>query len=115
MKFVFLTLLLSFSAFATGDLERLNTHVEVLKTYASFDLSCDSDSDCVAIAAGHRPCGGPSLYVVSSKKNSFISEAKRTAKMLTREQKAYNIANRRISHCAILSIPRSVCEAKLCK
>jgi hypothetical protein len=115
MKLFIFSLLLSFSALATPELARLNTHVEILKTYASFDLSCSEDSDCLALTAGHRPCGGASLYVVTSKKNSFLSEAKRTAKIFTQEQKAYNIANNRISHCGMLSVPRVVCEAKLCK
>lgn len=115
MKLFIFTLLISFSALATPELERLNTHLKILKTYASFDLSCNQDSDCLSLAAGHKACGGPSLYVVSSKKNSFLSEARRTAKIFTSEQRAYNIANNRISNCGLVTAPRVACEAKLCK
>ena len=115
MKLMLLTLLVTTSVFAAPTMEQINTQVKVLETLAQHDLSCKADSDCVAIPTGHRPCGGPSMSFVTSKNNSLLSEAKRMAKRITADQRAFNTANRRISHCGILSIPTPVCEAQSCK
>lgn len=116
MKTILFTLILvSFSAHASTALKRINTHMTVIKTYAAFDLSCVSDSDCVAIASGQRSCGGPSTFVVTSKNNSFLNEVKRSAGLHTKEERAHNRHNGSVSICAILSAPTPVCEAQVCQ
>ncbi|MBY0384809.1 hypothetical protein K2X05_06580, partial [bacterium] len=38
------------------------------------DLSCAKTEDCVSVAVGARPCGGPSGYIIVSKKNKNYSK-----------------------------------------
>lgn len=117
MKIALFLVLMSTTLLAHADrgIALINTHVSVMKMYAEFDLSCQTDSDCVAIPAGHKPCGGPSMSVITSKKNPLFSEVKRAARTVTSEQRAYNQANNRISNCGMLRIPTPVCEALTCR
>ncbi|MFP5492769.1 MAG: hypothetical protein ACLGG0_14795 [Bacteriovoracia bacterium] len=117
MKIALFFVLMSTSlmAHADRDLALINTHVNVMKMYAEFDLSCQTDSDCVVLPTGHKPCGGPSMSVITAKKNPLFSEVKRLARIVTTEQRAYNQANNRFSTCSIMRMPTPVCESLTCR
>lgn len=117
MKIALFFVLMSTTLLAQANtrINLINTHVNVMKMYAEFDLSCQSDSDCIALPVGHKPCGGPSMSVITAKKNPLLSEVRRSARAVTTEQRAYNQETNRISNCAMTRIPTPVCEDLTCR
>ena len=81
------------------------------------DLSCDKTEDCVSIAVGARSCGGPSGYVIVSKKNknySKIIERTKVHEALSKEQIKLN-GGGMMGTCNMIMPTSAVCIKNICK
>ncbi len=78
------------------------------------DLSCGDSSECTAIGAGAKPCGGPWRYLVYSK--STVDEELLRAKVeeLYAFERIYNRTYRILSDCALAHMPSPGCVESLC-
>lgn len=85
--------------------------IEVLNVY---DLSCQSNNDCHAIAFGSKACGGPQGFIISSEKNSKIEQIESLADMSEKLAKDYNRENGINSDCEYEIAPNVSCLQNRC-
>jgi hypothetical protein len=81
---------------------------------SSIGLSCQSDMECDAIAAGHRACGGPSTFYVYSVSATDPSELHALVDEYTELQHQQNLESGVISTCEVLLIPNTACVQNRC-
>lgn len=80
------------------------------------DLSCSKTEDCVSVAVGARICGGPSGYVIVSKKNknySKIVERAQVHEALSKEQIKLN-GGGMMGTCNVIMPTSAVCVKNKC-
>lgn len=75
---------------------------------------CDSNAQCKVIAAGNRPCGGPSHYMLYSTKITSDEKAKSVADELTKYESLHNAQTGMQSICAMLTKPTTQCINNKC-
>jgi hypothetical protein len=92
----------------------LNSRYKVLEDLAASDLSCSSDNDCVAVSTGHRPCGGPSGYLMASLLNPKLSAIQTLAAEFSEAERQFNIENQLMGTCDYLMAPSLSCQQSQC-
>lgn len=78
------------------------------------DRSCDDSSECAAIAAGSKPCGGPWLYLIYSRPNVDEELLKSKLDELNTFEHVYNQTHHILSDCAVPSRPDPGCVELAC-
>ncbi len=97
--------------------EKINPAVSLIEAatvLSNSDLSCQSDEDCVAVAAGKRACGGPSSYIVASKLNQNLEEVVFLATQSVKKEAQFNKDTGAVSICSILTKPYVFCANTQC-
>lgn len=123
MKKIMLALaLVTCSAFAQDELteekkdrKAINSLMEVTRTLANHDLSCQSSLDCLRLPVGSRACGGPNGYVITSTHNPLLEEVKFLAEQTESRESAYNMKYGVFSICSIVPMPQASCINNICK
>ncbi len=88
--------------------------VSAMKTLAQANTSCAKATDCLALEYGHRPCGGPEGFVVTSAQNKNLEELRYLGGRTRVRKQEFNKAHAQGSICAIEEAPPLVCEARAC-
>lgn len=91
---------------------RLAGMKDAVKFLADSALECEVATDCVAIPMGHRNCGGPTSFVVTSRSNPSAEAVIQLTKEVTKVEKATTVGM--MSICSIEMPPELACEAKIC-
>lgn len=94
-------------------MDQLGKELEALRT---FDRSCARASDCMAVPTGHKPCGGPSSFLVTSKNNPKAGQLKAKAEEFTALIQAYQqeFESGMGSTCSVEGPPPFACRDKIC-
>lgn len=89
---------------------------EELKVLNEADLSCQVDADCIAIATGSRPCGGPSGYIVASQLNPAYQDGTLNGLATLTEELEGELSEELglISICLYEMPPEVACQADFC-
>ncbi|HXH30373.1 MAG TPA: hypothetical protein VNJ01_06150 [Bacteriovoracaceae bacterium] len=85
------------------------------KGLSASDLSCSKTTDCTAMELGSKACGGPSDFVVASKKNKNLEEVSYLAQRTVDRENDYNVSYNVISDCMLRLPPEVSCQANVCK
>ena len=79
------------------------------------DAACSEQSQCKALAIGHRSCGGPSAYLAYSTLSIDENELLRLSKEHTATHREINRIKGLMSTCEMLMPPPIACENGKCK
>jgi len=79
------------------------------------NISCDDDNQCMTIAFGSKPCGGPWTYLIFSKSTTDTDLLQTKVKQFNEIQNTLNIKIGLISDCAIEAKPKVGCETGNCE
>lgn len=93
----------------------ITSRYEEIRAVAAADLRCSNASDCEAVPLGHRPCGGPSDYVVASLLNPSYDQVLALAEQLTALEFQYNSSNQIAGTCDLRMPPQVACVAAKCQ
>ena len=86
-----------------------------IKSVASSDLSCKSQSDCDSLAAGSRACGGPNEFIIVSKNNVALDALTKLVEIEAQVESQYNMEVGGASICSMEMPPKVMCEKNMCK
>lgn len=78
------------------------------------DKACQTSQDCAAVGIGHRPCGGPSQYLVFSKLKTDEAKLNQLAAKHRDAQRKLNQLLGLISTCEFLPEPPVACVEQQC-
>ncbi len=94
-------------------IDQLAKELEAMRTH---DRSCERALDCVAVPTGHKACGGPNVYLVTSKNNPKMGQLKAKAEEFTALIKFYQQEFEQGigSTCDIEGVPLFACRDKTC-
>ncbi|MBE0366707.1 hypothetical protein [Pseudoalteromonas aurantia] len=76
--------------------------------------ACDNTVQCQVMPVGSRACGGPSSYLVFSKKYANPHKVSTLADKITHLESQYNAKNRMVSICQHLTQPSTQCVENKC-
>jgi hypothetical protein len=113
-SFLLILCLFSFNAYSKVSTNELKALDEAVKVLVEADLTCSDVSDCTSIVMGHRACGGPVYFIVSSLLNANAKEIEVLALANRDKSYEYNKENSVVSICSMAMPPRLACEAGLC-
>jgi hypothetical protein len=112
------------TSFGAQEIQASESEVETLKTEIkrladeltgmTSDKNCQTDQDCAAVGIGHRPCGGPSQYLVFSKLKTNEIKIKQIAAQHRDAQRKVNQLLGLISTCEFLPEPPVACVDQQC-
>lgn len=94
----------------TGALKTSTTLLQEIKS--SIEAACTTNSDCLAVAIGSRPCGGPESYLPLSKWDG-MNEISELVYEHTQARKR-EMANQ-VGTCEALLPPTVTCVSNICK
>ena len=112
--------LLLFSIFALASVWAAPPKTPVAHIYGAIEilknenLTCNFDSDCRALAFGHKPCGGPSGYIIVSTINRHFAEMQELAVLSEVLGERYSRDNNLSSNCRLLLVPPVACSENKC-
>lgn len=79
------------------------------------NLSCEADTDCEAVAIGHKICGGPSRFVVVSLKNPLLGQLTALAGELEAKERAFHQnSSEMVGDCMMVVAPPTRCQTTRC-
>ena len=78
------------------------------------DLTCSADSDCQFFAFGHKACGGPASYIITSSVNQHFAEIRSLAALSEVLGFRYNRDNGLPSNCMAIMPPNVECSENRC-
>ena len=79
------------------------------------DLSCSFNSQCVSVGVGSKACGGPTGYVIASKRNYNYGSVVTLANNSRVNEQRYNQRWEIMSDCRVMLAPNPRCVSRLCK
>lgn len=79
------------------------------------NVKCRKNQDCVALGLGEKACGGPSSYVIASKRNLSFQKLVEEIKVYTDLEKRRNQEEGLFSNCSYESPPETLCLDHLCR
>lgn len=100
---------------SAGARQGLSDLVKAIGSVNAEGLSCEQDSDCVALAIGSRACGGPNGFVVSSRLNPYFSSVESMANLTSSLEDDINMKDRVFSICSIELPPPVACISNICQ
>lgn len=118
-------LVLMFSACSANDADS-KEQVELGKVIASLDTvlleiqstigeaACSQDSQCGAVAIGHKPCGGPSGYLAYSTHNTDVTRLNELVVQHRAINRELNQMTGAISDCSMQMEPKAFCADGNC-
>jgi hypothetical protein len=77
-------------------------------------LKCKADGDCVSIALGVKPCGGPWKYILYSKKNPKVPLLKKKVAEYNQVDQKINESQQMMSDCSKTLEPIPKCANSMC-
>ena len=95
----------------SAELEQRYNTIENLMTR---DLRCSTAADCTLYPVGHKACGGPASYLVTSRANVNLPEISSLLSQFAALSEQYQQANQMISTCEYLMPPQVMCDRSLC-
>jgi hypothetical protein len=101
---------LSFGA-KEAKLDSLEAQIKKLNS----QIKCKNDDDCIAIEFGHKPCGGPKSYLISSKLNSNLSKIISLSKDYSAKEKKIHQEGDVFSTCDFVEKPQIKCSKGICR
>jgi hypothetical protein len=78
------------------------------------EATCTADAQCRSLAAGHKACGGPEVYLPWSTKVSNEARLRALAAEFAAARRAEEQQAGRVSDCSMVVDPGARCEAGRC-
>ena len=95
--------------------EEIKVLNQSIDNMVALDLSCQSNSDCTAVALGERACGGPKRFAIVSKRNAGYGSIVASALDLQKKERIYNQQEQIISICSLVEAPPYKCDTAASK
>ena len=81
----------------------------------NLELSCENADDCLTLPLGYKACGGPDKYIVTSKKNSKLTELKKAIEEYLTADRMWQQKQNIGSGCNVVQAPPTTCQSKKCQ
>lgn len=101
------------SVLAFGESKKVKALEEKISSF-NLELSCKNTDDCIALPAGHKACGGPDRYIVTSKKNSKLAYLKKAIDEHLVADREWQQKQNGGSACNVEQAPPMLCQHQKC-
>lgn len=115
---IFSILLFFLSSFTSAKTEELPDDLILLKSqvfdFANSDLMCGATEDCAVLPIGYKACGGPSQYIVASRKSINFETLKLHIKKYLKADQHWQESQNQGSICDVTPKIQVECRKSKC-